>query len=315
MANKNTQPIYNGASPDGSFPLSPSPYYSRTEDKNVIFDEGEFATTTQNNYQFVAFRPGFSLQASELNEMQENLQLQMTLSIAMMHNWITTNSSFLWNGWNNDAPSSEGGATHTPDYTDFPPASGVGVGGGQPGQEWSYAVGTSEGYSVSGPGWRGATPLYPFKSPYVRSDADGDGSLVSITPDGDKYKVVFNPGWWLVEVRDEWDGTSVQPTGVSGLKHWVHLSTPVEILGLDISKKYTVVGLDVSSNYIKCCSDEASCDSELADNASGYPNPQSCGADRYGLSINGAAYAESNANGTWDPVSYTHLTLPTIYSV
>ena len=294
-----TQPIYHGNPPEGSFPLSPSPYYSRTEDKNVIFETGE-GVSDFNNYQFVAFRPGFSLQASELNEIQENMQLQMSLSIAMMHNWITSSASYLWNGWSNQSHTSEGDVADG-DFGDFPPNTGIGVGGGDGPIDASLGM-SSPGYSISGPGWRGATPLYPFKTPYV---GDNITSQVAIEKNlDDSYKFKFNPGWYLVEVRDYWTGvnTESQPAGVSGLKHWVYLESTKSV---DISKndlesaKHTVIGLDVSSKYIQCCSDEASCDADLADNASGIPNSNSCGADRYALSINDATSAKSDSVGGW----------------
>jgi len=295
-----TQPIYHGNAPDGSFPLSPSPYFSRVEDKNVIFEAGEDVSDF-NNYQFVAFRPGFSLQASELNEMQENMQLQMSLSIAMMHNWITSSASYLWNGWNEDSHTSEGdeadGVTD-----DFPPNTGIGVGGGDGPNDYDIGSGmpSDKAYSVSGPGWRGATPLYPFKTPYVGEDITSQVAIEKNADGADgSYRFKFNPGWYLVEMRDYWTGANdeVQPAGISGLKHWVYLESTKYV---DIAKtylstgdKHTVIGLDVSSKYIRCCSDEAECDTELADNASGTPNSASCGADRYALSINAVGYVKS----------------------
>ena len=291
-----TQPIYHGNAPDGSFPLSPSPYFSRVEDKNVIFEAGEDVSDF-NNYQFVAFRPGFSLQASELNEMQENMQLQMSLSIAMMHNWITHSASYLWNGWNEDSHTSEGdeadGVTD-----DFPPNTGIGIGGGDGPLDALEAAQNSLGYSISGPGWRGATPLYPFKTPYVGEDITSQVAIEK-NAGGESYRFKFNPGWYLVEMRDYWTGVNdeVQPPGISGLKHWVYLESTkyVDIAKdyLSTNDKYTVIGLDVSSKYIRCCSDEAECDTELADNASGTPNSASCGADRYALSINAVGYVKS----------------------
>jgi hypothetical protein len=295
-----TQPIYHGNAPEGSFPLSPSPYFSRVEDKNVIFETGEDVSDF-NNYQFVAFRPGFSLQASELNEMQENMQLQMSLSISMMHNWITSSASYLWNGWNNQSHTSEGDVADG-NLSGFPPNTGIGVGGGN-GPDDASDVLSTQGYSISGPGWRGATPLYPFKTPYVGSESNNK-SQVSIENNGNGgFDFKFNPGWYLVEVRNYWDGNQDdQPTGVSGLKHWVYLeSTKTETITLSElnNAKHTVIGLDVSSKYIRCCSDEAECDAELADNASGTPNSASCGADRYALSINLAKFAQSGAGDVW----------------
>ena len=181
-----TQPIYHGGD-EGSFPLSPSPYFSRVEDKNVVFDGGE-TISDFNNYQFVAFRPGFSLQASELNEIQENMQLQMSLSVTMMHNWITSSASYLWNGWSNQSHTSEGDVADG-NFAGFPPNTGIGSGGGDGALDATDGP-SSQGYSISGPGWRGATPLYPFKTPYV---GDDNKSQVSIEKNADgTYKFKFN---------------------------------------------------------------------------------------------------------------------------
>jgi|15BtaG_2_1085339.scaffolds.fasta_scaffold00633_6 hypothetical protein len=288
---KNIQPFYAGGNP--SFPLSGTPYYSRTEDKNInIGIDGDEVSNNQN-YQFVAFRPGFSLQASELNEMQENMQMQMSLSINMMHNWITNRNGYLWEGYDGQSPAGEGSAW-TAGATMDAPATGIGFGGSM----------MSE--NVSGPGWRGATPLYPFKSPY--KTISGDGSLVKIAPNGtdtDKLDVTIGSGWWLVEVMDTWDGNEDnQPQGVSGLKHWVFLEesfTVEKAINTGDTNKYIVFGLDISSHYIECCSDEADCDADLADNASGVSNSASCGASRYALRINSQLPSVStNDDGNFD---------------
>jgi|LakMenEpi03Aug12_release.lakeMendotaPanAssembly.Ray.scaffolds.fasta_scaffold351114_2 hypothetical protein len=55
------------------FPLNPTPFKSRVQD---FID-------TNKNYYAVAFKPGFPLQASELNEMQEIFYTQQTLSNAL----------------------------------------------------------------------------------------------------------------------------------------------------------------------------------------------------------------------------------------
>jgi hypothetical protein len=288
MSEKATQPLYSGGNP--SFPLSSSPYYSRTEDKNVRF-LSEDELSNRKNYQFVAFRPGFSLQASELNEMQENMQMQMSLSITMMHNWITSGSGYLWSGWDVDSPVGEGDKWNG-DTSDLPPNTGIGVGGdltsaGSPFHDQNWVV--------SGPGWKGATPLYPFKSPY---QGDGGKKLVEVIKFTDTEATIkFNPGWYLVEARAWWNGTlSEQPPHVSGLKHWVYLDDNTIGDGGEISVGYStetksiVVGLVVDSEFMECCSGVDGCDDTLADNASGFPNSASCGASRYRLSITEATH-------------------------
>jgi hypothetical protein len=276
MAEKPTQPLYSGGNP--SFPLSESPFFSRTEDKNVRFT-GEDELSQRKNYQFVAYRPGFSLQASELNEMQENMQMQMSLSISMMHNWITSGTGYLWNGWSSNAPGGEGDAWDGY-VNDLPPNTGIGIGG-------SINTPHDPKFAISGPGWKGATPLYPFASPY---QGDSSVPMVQVIEASDiKSKIKFNPGWYLVEARDWWNGElDQQPSNVSGLKHWVYLDDDTieeEILYNSEDNRNIVVGLVVESGIMNCCSEIEDCDDTLADNASGFPNSASCGASRYRITI------------------------------
>lgn len=60
-----------------NFPLSPSPFNSRIEDQ----------LNSAKNYYAVAFKPGFPLQAAELNELQEIFYVQQTLTHEMFANW------------------------------------------------------------------------------------------------------------------------------------------------------------------------------------------------------------------------------------
>ena len=61
------------------FPLKANPFRSRIE----------LQMDAAKNYYAVAFRPGFPLQAAELNEMQEIFYVQQTLTQTMMHKWLT----------------------------------------------------------------------------------------------------------------------------------------------------------------------------------------------------------------------------------
>lgn len=63
------------------------------------------------NYYAVAFKPGYALQASELNEMQELQYIQQTLTQTMISNWCTQaiilnagGSSTTGPGWNGCTP-------------------------------------------------------------------------------------------------------------------------------------------------------------------------------------------------------------------
>lgn len=60
-----------------NFPLNGITYGSRTQ-SNI---------DNTKNYVFLGFKPGFPLQASELNEIQENFYAQQTLTSEMIYNW------------------------------------------------------------------------------------------------------------------------------------------------------------------------------------------------------------------------------------
>lgn len=58
-------------------PLTETPYLSRYSTKEISLD-----------FDFLGFRPTFSLQASELNELQELFFAQQSKTIEMIHNWF-----------------------------------------------------------------------------------------------------------------------------------------------------------------------------------------------------------------------------------
>lgn len=289
----NIQPLYKGGDP--SFPLTPKPYHSRTEGKNVNFTDGIENPLFSNN-QFVAFRPGFSLQASELNEMQENFQLQMSLTISMMHNWITSGAGYLWKPWKSNSPGGEGGA-----WDGNPPASttetGIGIGGIPDG-------GHNQDLVVSGPGWRGATPLHPYYSPYQGGGTRQSVRYVSHT--SSSVKLEFNPGWWLVEDKGHWNGdddNTPMPQNVSGLKHWIYLRNAVEYeVNTNTDTRYITVGLNLITDHIECGTGTDQ-DEQLADNATGLPNSASCGASRYSVNFLGDIDSSSGASHVAIPES------------
>jgi hypothetical protein len=72
-----------------TLPLAQSPYFSRISD-NYDKDKGV------KNYFLIAFKPGFPLQASELNEMQEQFYVQQTLTNHCIGAW--TDRSPFWEG-------------------------------------------------------------------------------------------------------------------------------------------------------------------------------------------------------------------------
>lgn len=89
-------------------PLSESPFLSRLP----LFTLN--TSDVVNNYPLVAFKPGFPLQAAELNEIQENFAIQQTLSNTLLTNWLTYRTSaeltgspidvYTGPGWNGAIP-------------------------------------------------------------------------------------------------------------------------------------------------------------------------------------------------------------------
>ena len=70
-------------------PLSLDPYYSRIPTQE--FPSG--AGVVPENYVLTGFRPGYALQASELNELQERFFLNQTLTVTMISNWATASTT------------------------------------------------------------------------------------------------------------------------------------------------------------------------------------------------------------------------------
>ncbi len=65
--------------PFSTLPLSGDPYFSRTSNNMDSVDI--------KNYFLVGFKPGFPLQASELNEVQEQFFVQQTLTAMCINDW------------------------------------------------------------------------------------------------------------------------------------------------------------------------------------------------------------------------------------
>ena len=68
---------------NSNLPLTVSPYYSRVTNLTAN-------SATPYNYPLIAFTPGYALQASELNEIQETFYLQQSLTQGMFANWPLT---------------------------------------------------------------------------------------------------------------------------------------------------------------------------------------------------------------------------------
>lgn len=304
MAQRSVQPFFHSHANGSAFALGGGPYNSRVESQELGWSDDNtsgLVGASPKNYQMIAFRPGFPLQASELNEIQEHMMLQMTLHTTMMHNWITSGPGPLWSGHDADSAGYEGGEQW--DTLDSP-QSGIGLGGGidQTNPD-GPAIHTPQ-YAVSAPGWMGSCPLYPFGGPYSRSSYNGgpDGRMVSVTKAGQNITISVHSGWWLMEPKwtDEQD-ENIDLTGVSGLKHWVFLDTVEDGLPrwqktINVSGQQAediVIGLDVATDYYSCCPEiestpELPCDPGLGDNSQ-FPDGDtvSCGASRFSVYATG----------------------------
>lgn len=71
----------------GGFPFNQNPFRSRVESQ----------INASKNYYAVAFKPGYPLQASELNEIQEIFYTQSTLNSGLIPSW-SGQTSIPWNG-------------------------------------------------------------------------------------------------------------------------------------------------------------------------------------------------------------------------
>jgi len=285
------EPIKVGGSP--SFPLETSPYNSRVEDE---ISTTNITNSDPKNYQFVAFRPGFPLQGSELNEIQEHFQLQMSLTINMMNNWIVSGSGPMWRDGIATLPGD--GSMNGID----PPNTGLGVGGGIGG------VHVSE-FAISGPGWRGSTPLHPFASPYYGGVTENQVEITYLSQT-QSIKVKINPGWWCVELPQKNPATE-DLQFISGLKHWIYINESFTLpQNISVSGSQDIdipVGLVLQLVYYSCCEESNDptvlCDPEIGDNAAGFSNPIGCGASRVAINAIGVGTVDSSnwplSEGAW----------------
>lgn len=76
----------------GNTPLTSAPYYSRVASTSLV------DSIDNRNYPLIAFKPGYALQASELNEIQDNFYVQKTLSDNLFQNWWKTGTNLSLTG-------------------------------------------------------------------------------------------------------------------------------------------------------------------------------------------------------------------------
>ena len=224
------------------FPMSGPPFLSRVTEHEI---SGELSEGGSKNYKHVMFRPGYALQAAELNEIQEQFQMQLTLTMNMYHNWLYSGRPELWG----DAP------------------------------EGTLALGDGgSGLTTIGtPGWKGTCPLFPYDSPYITG---GSTSLVDVevgTAAG--ISIQFRPGWFLTEVQGV-EAVGEDSPFFNGLKYWVYNNIAVNFgsISVGVPDELTFVGFRTA--YSTVTPEE---DSDLYDQAGGYSsgNPASGGAARY----------------------------------
>lgn len=197
-----------------NLPLNNFPYNSR-----VAVDP--------TKYQMVAFKPGYPLQNSELNEIQDMIYIQQSLTAMMWSNWCT------------------------------------------------YKVATS--VNSTGPGWEGATPLYP--------------SLITL---GTNILTV-GEGWYLCKLQ------------LSGFYLWLYNKTSTNISILT-TQENEYVGFSVSSQgvdaqgnitntggFVTCRQDQS-----LRFNDGGSIGP--CGADRYKVELTSIGVNSEGYSSTFVPI-------------
>ena len=251
------------SSTDPQTPLSVYPYNSRTVLHS--FDPN----TPETNYKYVAFRPGYAVQASELNDIQENFYKENTLFANMINFWgpyvgspyagsgdETTNIRYGGPGWEGATPLAPYGPGKQPDFDVLPAA-------GQP-------------------------PL------------DEIPNLVDVTDNGTSITIQFNQGYYLTSVRT---GTSVD----NGFKYFVYLNYGDGNIGEALytttiakaSSGISYVGMFMTQSYVfPEGSGETLTDRTLQDNSASFYNVNGQGASRVSFNFNGIGV--SGVNGGTD---------------
>lgn len=287
-------------------PLEDSPYYSRTVTHQLhprmdIPQEG-----LPSNYVLLGFRPGFPLQAAELNEMQENFFLQQTLTCSMNHNWITSTTPTTWSrGDNITLPN------------------GLNAIGNGNSVELDDEI-ISDDFAVMGPGWKGATPLFPFNNPdpdawsgsesYLDPSGAQQHRLIEITETESQLNVIFNKGWYLVELRKDQTGTV--PGLQDGFKYWSFLDRDIELNGLPKGNDAPYsVGFYMNIESVNACQESSGCagypyDDSLNDSSGGQPNVNTGGADRIRIKFTQAVSSNFQSDNIDKNISNTFYVIP-----
>ena len=236
-------------------PLSPAPYRSRTAIHSFNEDAEE------KNYKYIAFRPGYAVQAAELNEIQENAAKDNTLFAYMVNAW----------GFYCGKPYEGSGDEET----------SLRYGG--PGWDGATPI------APYGPQDQPGENVVPRVS---TPDLSEIPNLVQVTQNESNITFQFGQGYYLSAVKT---GTEVD----NGFKHFMYLNyvggalgesaftTTVPKLGSGIS----YVGLFMTQSYIAPPGESGvqGDDNTLFDNGAGFYNRAAVGARRVKFEFTGAA--------------------------
>ena len=240
---------------DPKTPLSVAPYNS------IVLPHQLDAFADAKNYKYVAFRPGYPLQAAELNEIQEYFYLEQSLFAFMVNAW----------GAFSGEPFSGSGDEET--------------GRRYAGPGWAGATPVSpynniEFSQISFDG-AGGIVIDPLNYPAFFNDIP---DLVDVVDLGDALRITFNDGFYFSEIKT---GTQVD----NGFKYMVYLNSSLGAYTVTIPKResgVTNVGLTMVQRYVKpttMTNPEQGADSTLNDNSSGFYNDVAAGAARVEISF------------------------------
>ena len=253
-------------------PLSVSPYNSRVVEHMLdSFDDAK-------NYKYVAFRPGYPLQAAELNEIQEYFYLEFSII------------AFITNAWNaySGTPAAQFEETDLQSYAGpFWDGATPIVPYDQVGYNTLLAEGTISSTTV---------PAQIFEIP----------QLVDVTDQGDTIRVELKEGFYHASVttgNDTVDNNfryAIYYEAISG-------TNVAEIEKRDSGKTY--VGFSMTQSYIspsQFSGETALTDPSLNDNSSGFTNDVAAGARRVKFNFNRVVTTDTPAGvfGGGSPVAY-----------
>lgn len=253
-------------------PLSVSPYNSRVVEHMLDpFDDAE-------NYKYVAFRPGYPLQAAELNEIQEYFYLEFSII------------AFITNAWNqySGTPAAQFGETDLQSYAGpFWDGATPIIPYNQLGYSSLLAEGTISDTTL---------PAQLFEIP----------PLVEVTDQGDTIKVELKEGFYHASVTT---GNDVVDNNFRYAIYYQPLTgtNVAEIEKREVGKTY--VGFSMTQSYIspsQFSGETALTDPSLNDNSSGFTNDVAAGARRVKFSFNRVVTTDTPAGvfGGGSPVNY-----------